>query len=64
MQIPSIEKIKAICNRTGKQSMKQARIIRAFLEALEAEDLSTEDAFDTAQDVERVVQYMHSEELE
>lgn len=44
--------------------MKQARIIRAFLEALEAEDLSTEDAFDTAQDVERVVQYMHSEELE
>lgn len=64
MQIPSIEKIKDICNRTGKQSMKQARIIRAFLEALEAEDLSIEDAFDTAQDVERVVQYMHSEELE
>lgn len=63
MQIPTVNEIIKVCNRKGIDAWGQARAVRAFLEQARKDEVSPDDLFDAANDVEKVLTWMNREDM-
>ena len=63
MRIPSVHEIMKVCNRKGNKAWEQARAVKAFLEQAQKDEVSPDDIFDAAQDLEKVLTWMNREDM-
>lgn len=61
MQLPTINEVRQVCDRNGKDAWGQARAVRAFIEQARKDSISPDDLFDAAQDLEKVLTWMNRE---